>query len=163
MAPRRPGSGRAQDHVREGFGVPRRLMLLVSLLVVAAFFALTVVGVSRTASPVEPGKPAPEFALPDLDGRVVRLGDYRGKVVLVNFWATWCPPCKEEMPALPQLREEMGDWVQILALDRAEPTDTVRRFVQTYGITFTVLLDPACPPPPPTTRRWTNCWPGRTN
>lgn len=121
--------------------MPRRWMLLVTLLAVLGFFALAATRLGIAMVPVDLDKPAPEFALPDLDGEIVRLSDYRGKVVLVNFWATWCPPCKEEMPALQQLHEEMGDRVEILGLDRAEPAETVRRFVRKYGITFKVLLD----------------------
>ena len=54
------------------------------------------------------GQPAPEFELKDLAGKNVRLSDYRGKVVLLNFWATWCPPCKEEMPWFVDLQRRYG-------------------------------------------------------
>ena len=55
------------------------------------------------------GQPVAEIALPDLEGKTVRLSDFRGEVVLVNFWATWCPPCVEEMPSLQKLQEVLGD------------------------------------------------------
>ena len=51
-------------------------------------------------SRLQPGHPAPDFAFPGLDGKTVRLADYKGKVVFLNIWATWCPPCREEMPSM---------------------------------------------------------------
>ena len=66
---------------------------------------------------LEKGVPAPNFTLPGLDGKMVSLADYKGKVVLLNIWATWCPPCVEEMPSMEKLYQELkGEGFEILAV-----------------------------------------------
>ncbi len=88
--------------------------------------------------------PAPDFSLRDLDGQSLRLSDYRGKVVLLNFWATFCSPCRREMPALEKLwRDYRGQGLVVLAVaaDRGAP-DHVRRFIEEGGYSFPVVLDP---------------------
>lgn len=79
----------------------------------------------------------------DLEGRPVRLEDYRGKVVFINFWATWCPPCKREMPDIELIRKRYGDKVAVLAVNATDQDNegAVRRFVKEYGLTFRVPLD----------------------
>ena len=86
---------------------------------------------------------APDFALEDLDGDVVRLSDHKGKVVFLNFWATWCPPCRAEIPYFIDLVEKYGDdgfEVVGIALD---PRDfsKVQTFVDQQGINYTILYD----------------------
>ncbi len=89
-----------------------------------------------------PGKEAPDFTLETLDGETIRLSDLRGKIVLINFWATWCPPCREEMPALQAAYEKHRDeGFLILGVDLQEAPDTVRAFRDEFGITFPLLLD----------------------
>lgn len=88
-----------------------------------------------------PGYLAPNFELTTLDGETVRLSDYRGKPVLINFWATWCPPCREEMPDIQAFHEKMGDEVVILGVNLREPPQTVRAFVEEFGYTWTFPLD----------------------
>jgi peroxiredoxin len=86
---------------------------------------------------------AGDFALQDLDGREVRLADLRGKIVFLNLWATWCPPCRAEMPSMEALYQRFkGRDFAMLAV--AEDTDTaaVAAFVRELGLTFPVLLDP---------------------
>ena len=87
------------------------------------------------------GTPAPDFTLQTVDGRMVSLSDFRGKAVVVNFWATWCPPCRSEMPDLQQTYSERADDVVVLAIDVQEAREPVRRFVEQYGLTFPILLD----------------------
>jgi len=88
------------------------------------------------------GGAAPSLALQDLDGRAHRLEDYRGKVVLVNFWATWCDPCREEMPSLNKLRAALdGRPFAILAVNLAESEARIRRFMERVPLDFPVLLD----------------------
>jgi len=85
---------------------------------------------------------APEFKLPSLDGREIRLRDYRGRVVLLNFWATWCPWCRKEMPFIQELHDTLDSrYFVILAIDMKQDKRTVERFIKNRGLTFTVLLD----------------------
>jgi cytochrome c biogenesis protein CcmG/thiol:disulfide interchange protein DsbE len=85
---------------------------------------------------------APDFALKDLNGRVYRLADYKGHVVLLNFFATWCGPCRQEIPHLLKLRQKFGDQgVEVIGVSLDHEIDTVLRpFIQRYGITYPVLL-----------------------
>lgn len=88
------------------------------------------------------GGATPPLALRDLEGRAHRLEDYRGKVVLVNFWATWCDPCRAEMPAMNKLRASLaGRPFAVLAVNLAESESRVRRFMEQVPLDFTVLLD----------------------
>jgi thiol-disulfide isomerase/thioredoxin len=90
------------------------------------------------------GQPAPSFSLSALDGAPVSLADYRGRVVLVNFWATWCPSCLSEMPDYEQVYQELGgpagDFA-VLAVNFQEGPDSVARYAAGLGLTFPVLLD----------------------
>ncbi|MDX1374333.1 MAG: TlpA disulfide reductase family protein [Burkholderiales bacterium] len=84
----------------------------------------------------------PPFALEDLEGRTHRLADYRGRVVLVNFWATWCAPCRDEMPSIERLRAALaGRPFAVLAVNLAEPPSRIRKFLATMPLGFPVLLD----------------------
>ncbi len=97
------------------------------------------------ASP-HPGFAAPEFDLETLDGDRVRLSDLRGQVVVVNLWASWCPPCRAEMPALQQLYDAHRDeGLVVLALNATDQDSSAaaRAFVTDHGLTFPVVLDPA--------------------
>jgi peroxiredoxin len=85
-----------------------------------------------------------DFTLPDLHGNTIRLADLRGQVVLVNFWATWCYPCRTEMPSMQALYQDYRHkGFEILAVSSdVQGKDTVAPFVEAYGLTFPVLLDP---------------------
>lgn len=92
------------------------------------------------------GGPAPALALNDLDGRLHRLADYRGKVVLINFWATWCGPCRDEMPSIQALKDKLrGRPFAVLAVNLDEPESRIRKFLSQMKVDFTVLLDPERP------------------
>lgn len=92
--------------------------------------------------PVDVNYAAPALKLTDLDGNSVSLDMYRGKVVLVNLWATWCPPCKAEMPTLKNFYEEYKDnGFVIVAIDDGESADLVKPFVDEYGLPFPIWLD----------------------
>ncbi len=86
--------------------------------------------------------PAPEFTLKDLNGREVSLKDHRGKIVFLNFWATWCPPCRDEMPSMEKLYNEFRkeDFV-ILAIDLQESERRVKAFRDEFKLNFPILLD----------------------
>ena len=105
-------------------------------------------------NPVVPGRPAPEFSAVDLQGTPRTLADYQGKVLLVNIWATWCPPCQQEMPSMQRLREAVPDEdFAILAVSVDAPLgerDVFGReggnlevFARTMGLTFRILHDPS--------------------
>lgn len=90
------------------------------------------------------GNIAPDFELTTMDGETVRLSDYRGQRVFINFWATWCPPCRAEMPDMQQLYEEQEVPVEILAvnLTPTEPNEeSIVDFVADFGLTFPILMD----------------------
>lgn len=97
----------------------------------------------------EAGADAPAFTAVDLAGDSVRLADYEGQVVMLNFWATWCPPCLEEMPSMQRLYDELRDdgfVVLAVSLDAPPPGQDVRELVGEYvdrlELTFPILLDP---------------------
>ena len=95
---------------------------------------------SEEALPVV-GNPAPDFALEDLSGRTVRLSALRGRPVLINFWATWCPPCLKEMPEIERFYARYRDRLEVLGVDLAEPRERVEAFVRQGGYSWTFLLD----------------------
>lgn len=98
-------------------------------------------GASQDAATQVTGTDAPDFSLKDVGGRSVDLRSLTGKVVVLDFWATWCPPCREEMPHLEQLHRQLREkGLVILGLDVGEDGDTVREFARKNDYTFTLLL-----------------------
>jgi thiol-disulfide isomerase/thioredoxin len=119
------------------------------LLIGFAFVMITSPGSQRDAkssSSVEPvavNFAAPELSLESLAGRTEALTDYRGRIVLVNNWATWCPPCKAEMPTLSAYyNEHKFEGFTIIAVEAGDPVDVVSPFVQSYNLEFPIWLDP---------------------
>ncbi len=105
----------------------------------AAFFLL------HRAPPaaVEVGQPAPDFTVPGFPGGEVSLGKLRGRVVLVNFWATWCPPCVEESPSLEKLAAQMRDQgVDVLGVSVDQDAAALQKFIDRFHLTFTIGRDP---------------------
>lgn len=98
--------------------------------------------IKSSGSALSIGDEAPDFQLTTIEGKLVQLSDYRGQGVFLNFWATYCPPCKKEMPFMQnqyELFKEKG--VTILAVNVAEPQPVVEKFAVKYGLSFPVLLD----------------------
>jgi len=91
---------------------------------------------------VQIGKPAPDFSLPALGGTKVSLSESRGKAVLLNFWATWCPPCKDEMPSMEKVYREQNGKLEILAVSIDKGTREVEAFKKEHNLSFLILLDP---------------------
>ena len=98
----------------------------------------------KTRDPIEPGLVAPGFSLPVLGGEAkLSLESLRGKVVLLNFWATWCKPCEDEMPAMENLHQALGsEDFALLAVSVDDDRPAVEAFADRLGLTFPILLDP---------------------
>ena len=128
---------------RVGFGL--LVMLLAGILVIqgctSSSQSIASDGQEATAA-VNVGERAPDFTLVDLDGNPVSLSDFRGKTVFVNFWATWCPPCRAEMPEIEAIYQEYKDkGVVVIGVDILESEDVVRQYVQQGGYSWTFVLD----------------------
>lgn len=145
---------------RRGIGLRDVLVTLgIALFIVAIVFAFSYftwsegggsfVGINPYTGglPTGPapalGSPAPDFEVPLLGGGTFKLSEHRGHVVWINFWATWCPPCRVEMPDIEKVwREEQGSDLAVVAVDFAEGTQPVADFVKKLGLTFPIGLDP---------------------
>jgi len=118
---------------------------LIVLGVVAAVTLLKPGSLSTDLSvaPSTVNFPAPELTLNDLNGERVSISDYSSQIVLINNWATWCPPCRQEMPTLLKYyNKHIEDGFTLVGINAGDPPDDVARFVDEYGLTFPILLDP---------------------
>ncbi|MEC4888765.1 MAG: TlpA disulfide reductase family protein [Nitrospira sp.] len=121
----------------------RVFILGAGALVLAATFVIVWLQ-SAKYEPLVVGKTAPDFALTDLNEKPYRLSDFRGKVVFLNFWATWCAPCREEMPSMEVLNknfEKDGLVILAVSIDRVTTAKDIPPFVKGLNLTFPVLLD----------------------
>lgn len=97
---------------------------------------------SRTIDVYDEPRPAPEFELPGTDGHTHRLADYRGRYLLVNFWAVWCTPCRKEMPSMQQLHEQLaGEDFDMIAIHVGPGMSGAERFARELGLEFGILVD----------------------
>jgi len=113
------------------------------LCLALALLLLALPACSRKQQPALQGNPAPDFTLKDLAGTSIKLSDLRGKVVVLNFWATWCPPCREEIPSMMRLNSAMaGKDFRMLAISIDEGgKDAVEGFFRKSGMSLPALLD----------------------
>ena len=123
--------------------------LVVTAMLIARFQTARSLRASASAAPAAlgfTGQQAPDFALQSLDGKTVRLSDFRGKVVVLNFWATWCQPCKIEMPWFEQLQKQyQAQGIQVIGIAMDDPTTDagkadVASFARNLGVDYPVLL-----------------------
>jgi peroxiredoxin len=138
-----------KEKIRQGRRIDLRSLILIFLIVMG--LAIMTLLQSKNSflhksseSRLVTGLPAPNFTLPGLDGKMVSLNDYRGKVVLLNIWATWCPPCVDEMPSMEKLYQELkGDGFEILAVSIDESgAKTVLPFMKRHKLSFPALTNP---------------------
>ncbi len=109
----------------------------------AALAAVVLVGYGAAAQAVSVGEAAAPFALKDASGRRVALADYKGRTVLLNFWATWCAPCRQELPLLNELQKNNPDKVAVLAVNIDNRSNNVEKFLRGRPLPdLTVLYDP---------------------
>ena len=123
------------------------LKIISAIILTSVLFSGSVAGCSTGSEPSQNPQLenlAPDFQLPDLDGQTVSLSDFRGRPVLLNFWASWCGPCRLEMPFIQEIFEDR-EWADkglaILAINIGESHDTVKDFMEGHGLSFPVLLD----------------------
>jgi peroxiredoxin len=119
------------------------VVVLIAVAVLVAVFGIVWLQSSKYEPP-KVGKAAPDFTLADLNDKEIRLADFRGKVVFLNFWATWCKPCKEEMPSMEVLHknfEKDGLVVLAVSIDRVTTTRDIPPFIKSMNLSFPVLVD----------------------
>ena len=133
----------------------RNLILAAALIPLAAFFAILAWGVARSENSIgRPGinsafgdtvlqlRPAPSFQGTTLDGRTISLDDLKGTVVVIDFWSSWCPPCRREAPGLAQVYDEFrGKGVEFLGVAIWDQEDNVRDFVDELGVPYPNIMD----------------------
>ena len=114
----------------------RAVIVAFILLISNAVFA------EQSLTSLSEPQSAPNFTLLDMDGVSHQLSDYRGKTVIINFWATWCPPCREEMPSMERAWNKIKDQnIMMFAINVGEDEDTIFTFLGDYPASFTILLD----------------------
>jgi peroxiredoxin len=132
--------------MRPNIGLSLACLLLLPLLLAPAAFAAGGVTAEEFKAmglaALKEGTASIDFTLSDLSGKKVSLSQYRGKLVFLNFWATWCPPCRAEMPAMERLYQKLkGQGLVVLAVDLQEDAKSVQKFVDEHKLTFPILLD----------------------
>lgn len=122
----------------------KRILGISGLIILLAFVVYNFIGQSDQPDTAKEGKVAPDFTLETLSGEEVKLSDYFGKKIILNFWATHCPPCKEEMPAMQKFYDEYQDEVEIIAVNLTgteQSESDVTDFIDKYEYTYPTLLD----------------------
>jgi thiol-disulfide isomerase/thioredoxin len=130
-------------HLQEVQSVTRKkpLMAYVALGLIALLFSGCMRPQNESERMVQIGRAAPSFKLPDLSGQEVTLDQFKGRVVMLDFWATWCGPCRMTMPLMESLQKEYADKLVLLAVNLQESRDEVRNYVRAQNLHSRVLLD----------------------
>ena len=122
----------------------KKVIILVFLIIMVGYAVWQAIEAKGTKIGIEIGNEAPDFQMQTLDGATVTLSSLEGKKVLVNFWASWCGPCLDEMPEIEEIHNEFGNDVEVLAVNMTvtgKNIEAVENFVQEHGLTFPILLD----------------------
>lgn len=121
----------------------RRFAIIAAMLVLTAgCYDSPDAGTGPSGGPAQLlGAPAQSFDVRRTDGRIDSLAAHRGSVVLLNLWATWCPPCREELPALQRFARESAGRVVVLSVDQGESSAVAAAFAREHGVTFPILVD----------------------
>jgi cytochrome c biogenesis protein CcmG, thiol:disulfide interchange protein DsbE len=118
-------------------------LIVVAVLILATPQSGETAAEQSSVVPMKVNFSAPELSLQNINGQTESLADYRGQVVLVNNWATWCPPCKAEMPTLADYYNEHNpEGFTIIAIEAGEPSESVAQFATDFNLKFPVWLDP---------------------
>jgi cytochrome c biogenesis protein CcmG, thiol:disulfide interchange protein DsbE len=118
-----------------------RLIVIVLLFAFGASLLYASVVLYKSTGVATVGQKAPDFSRPDLAGKTFSLSQMKGQFIVLNFFTTWCPPCREEAPELQKFQEEYGNRVRFFYVNRGEPELLVKQFIREFKITSTVLMD----------------------
>ncbi|NHM32204.1 TlpA family protein disulfide reductase [Neobacillus terrae] len=119
----------------------QRIIKLVIMILVVGMFAFFGYSMVSKEKKTDVGDKAYNFKLENLEGKETKLSDYDGKIIVLNYFATWCAPCVEEAPELEAFEKEYGDKYKLLIIDRGETRDRVKKFVEKNKTTSTYLFD----------------------
>ncbi|HBR16366.1 MAG TPA: thioredoxin family protein [Deltaproteobacteria bacterium] len=134
-----------QNTSDENKGLTNKATIGFIVAAIVVVVLMVILGQRQKFAPVLEGSTAPDFTLPDLKGKMVKLSDYKGKVVFLNFWATWCKPCEEEIPSMQimydVLKKQSQNFVLLAVSVDSKGPDVVESFAKKYGVTFPILHD----------------------
>ncbi|WP_282936298.1 redoxin domain-containing protein [Paenibacillus sp. RC67] len=120
----------------------KMIWVVCALMVIALVYTLMTTSFNKSSESIRVGSTAPEIRVTTLDGSTVKLSDYRGKGVLLNFWGSWCGPCVSEMPRLKEAYESGMNGVEIVAVNVGESKGTIMEFNQKHQLPFPIMTDP---------------------
>lgn len=119
----------------------KRVIKVLVLILLIGMFGYFAYGLVHKSKKTDVGDQAYNFSLPNLNGNTTKLSDYKGQMVVINYFATWCDPCKEEAPELVQFAKDYGKKYPLLMIDRGETKDDVKEFLKKYNSPAAYLFD----------------------